>query len=319
MKQRSILCLLILLVLLGVGCSPADDPDFNVQSILESSVYLQEPEGFHALGENYVGTWLKVSPDYPEDPSNINISVSDPAEVRYKWEATQEEYREALTSIFGEEGDVEVRSLERMELSGREALCCEYTAMLDGNHVHALQYMILTDMAFTITFTDCADGVWLDRFAHSAATIRVLAPGETVMPDTAGLTAYALGQELTIYAEAGLQTAEDLGLDHVEAGLFGQNVTILAMKSPKSDLAGITLDKYREMIWEKLNLPMHKTSPYGNDWCSYSEENESGSFYCFVSVAQTRDAYYTVQMICPKALATTYEDQFSLWMATITE
>ena len=332
MLRKIILCLV--LVLLTAGCSqtipsanPTADPtetinqdelDLSTAAILESSVYLPLPEGFHALSDDYVGTWMRVSPSYPTDPSNINVSVSEPEGVRDRWEAAPEQYLQDLEDIFGDEGEPVLLSLDRVELNGREALEAEYTARLDNQPIHALQYMILTDRAYTFTFTDYADGLWLESFRQCADAIRILEPGQTMEPDTTGLTAYSLGPELRIWAEAGLRTAQELNLTGVD-GLFGEQVSILASTMEKSLHPGLSLAQYREHVWDDYELPLHQTSIYGDEWCGYFRQDEDGSsYYCFLSVTETPNNFYIIQMICPRDARTHYGDRFRLWMATVT-
>ena len=141
--------------------------------------------------------------------------------------------------------------------------------------------------------------------------------GEPQVPDTSGLHHYETAGGISFHAARGMKETEIEGM-----ALYMKNTYFLVMviREPKSGtvLEGMDLSGYAELLAGNNGLEPFVTDPYGtlatvNMAQSYETED---LFFYYVTIHETSDSFWLVQVACPDEMAKNGFEELALWSAT---
>lgn len=130
------------------------------------------PEGFE---ESQDVDNLYVTDRYPLDTSMIYYEVMD-GDISLQLmteEMFQEQAKENISQIYGEDVEVNIDSYESVKIDGYPTfrILCHYEA--EGIKISQLEYVINADRTYVVTYSQTSDYDWMEAFETSAATIHV--------------------------------------------------------------------------------------------------------------------------------------------------
>lgn len=275
-------------------------------------VDIKVPEGFTVASATEDIT-VYEAPGTPRDASSIVVRKGYQTDVL---NYTEEEFLERM-AVAADEGSAQVETMTIVSVDRLEALYVEYTMTVAEQPCRCYTYMIPASDTYSFTFTDCTEnGAWAEDFAKSADSIKLLRPGESALPDYEGLEHYDLGCGMGMYAMPGLKVQEVEGYDGV---LIGGNVVTLVFSESKEQVGqGFTLEEYAQAVTNSNGLEPCTPDKYGNLATVFTQEDEQGdTYFYYLTVTQTDDAYWICQSACPVVDAVTYADAFSLWSTSL--
>lgn len=153
---------------------------------------------------------------------------------------------------------------------------------------------------------------------ESALQIRVepLA-GEPLEPQTQGLEHYELSSGVSFHAVGGLDETQIEGMAaYLRNGFF----LVMVIEEPKTGTAleGVTLEEYGEMLCQSNGLAPFTRDIYGSlaTVNVAAGESEGEMFFYYVTVHETGDSIWLVQVACPDDLAQSNAADLAAWSAT---
>ena len=150
------------------------------------------------------------------------------------------------------------------------------------------------------------------------ATIQPL-QGEPLPVDTTDMTSYDLACGLSLYGPSGMKEEE---IDGLAAYLNNGFFLIMIIQEPREGtlLAEKDLQGYADLLTESNGIPACQMDIYGSLATSYLADAISGddAFYYYMTVKETADSFWLVQIACPDYMAAKYADSMARWSATIT-
>lgn len=140
--------------------------------------------------------------------------------------------------------------------------------------------------------------------------------GEPLVPDTAGLKLYDLNSGVSFHAIGGLDETEIEGMAaYLRNGYF----LVMVIREPKAGpLENITLEEYGEMLSRSNGLEPFARDIYGTlaTVNVAAGESEGEMFFYYVTVHETADSIWLVQVACPDDLAQSNAADLARWSAT---
>ena len=153
---------------------------------------------------------------------------------------------------------------------------------------------------------------------ESALQIRVepLA-GEPAVPQTQGLELYELDSGVSFHAIGGLDETEIEGMAaYLRNGFF----LVMVIEEPKTGTAleGVTLEEYAGMLSGSNGLEPFTRDIYGTlaTVNVAAGESEGEMFFYYVTVHETEESIWLVQVACPDDLAQSNAADLALWSST---
>ena len=152
---------------------------------------------------------------------------------------------------------------------------------------------------------------------ESALQVRVepLA-GEPLVPDTAGLKLYDLNSGVSFHAIGGLDETEIEGMAaYLRNGYF----LVMVIQEPKAGpLENITLEEYGALLSGSNGLEPFVRDIYGTlaTVNVAAGESEGEMFFYYVTVHETEESIWLVQVACPDDLAQSNAADLARWSAT---
>ena len=153
---------------------------------------------------------------------------------------------------------------------------------------------------------------------ESALQIRVEPlTGEPAVPQTDGLELYELDSGVSFHAIKGLDETQIEGMAaYLRNGFF----LIMVIEEPKAGTAleGITLEEYGELLCRSNGLAPFTRDIYGSlaTVNVAAGESEGEMFFYYVTVHETADSIWLVQVACPDDLAESNAQDLALWSST---
>ena len=295
---------------LTVYASPNAPMDYSTVSVeklaMTEAVLSMSEDEFEALFELAPEETEPVETTEPEE-------TTEPSETTEPVETT--EPQPELPTEF------HLYSMAQMEVDGWPALYCDYTLTYETYIAHIYRFEVVVNYNnYVFTFTDTTDtNVWLDEFENCVPEIDLILDTEGFELDYSGLQRYNIPGGLSIHAEE--------GMDHHKAegftGCIGnRSVIILFMADNKetNHLTEMTLDDYADLLCQTNELGHFKYDTYGNLCTSFYSTDETGmEYYNMITVKETTDSFWVVQLACSADNQAQYTRAFSLWASSVTE
>lgn len=212
-------------------------------------------------------------------------------------------------------------SMTQMEIDGWPALYCDYTLTYETYTAHTYRFEVVVNYNnYVFTFTDTTDtNVWLDEYEDCIPEIDLILDTEGIELDYSSLMRYNIPGGLSIYAENGMEHHKAEGF----TGCLGnRSVIILFMADNKetNNLTEMTLDDYADLLCQTNELSHFKYDTYGNLCTSFYSTDETGmEYYNMITVKETTDSFWVVQMACSAENQAQYARAFSLWASSVSE
>lgn len=277
--------------------------------------YLKLPQGFTAASATDEIT-VYEGPNTPEDTSSIVVRKGPKEDVL---SYTQQTLLERL-AVAADEGSAQVDTMDIITVDGQKALYAVYSMTVAESPCRCWSYLIPAgEVTYTFTFTDCTeDGTWAEPFAQSGKSIRLLQEGEYAPVDYDGLERYDLGCGMELYAMPGMELQPMEGYD---AALLGGRVVTLVFSEPKEKVGeGFSLEEYAQAVTDANGLEACTPDKYGNLATVFTQKDEQGqTYFYYLVVTQTDQAYWICQSACPEEDAAIYADEFSRWSTSLAE
>ena len=138
----------------------------------------------------------------------------------------------------------------------------------------------------------------------------------SVTVDSSNAKQYTLDCGISITAEKGLTESQQPSFTAV---LDGRNMAVMFLAESKALMpAGSTLDDYANLIesGNKLSTPFTEDSD-GNLYNSYSRTIDGDDFFYALTVKESPDSFWLIQMSCREKDRAHYEPLFAQWLATV--
>lgn len=280
--------------------APMDNSTISVEKLAMNEAALTLSEGaFEALFE--------LAPEETEPVETTEPEETDPSETT--------EPQPQLPTEF------HLYSMTQMEIDGWPALYCDYALTYEGYTAHCYRFEVVVNYNnYVFTFTDTTDtNVWLDQYKECVPEIDLILDVEGIELDYSGLTKYDIPGGLTIFAEDGMESHKAEGF----TGCIGsRSVIILFMADNKesNNLTEMELEDYADLLCQTNDLGNFKWDTYGNLSTHFYSTDETGmEYYNVITVKETTDAFWVVQMACSADNQAQYARPFSLWASSVTE
>ena len=214
-----------------------------------------------------------------------------------------------------------LNSMTQMEVDGWPALYCDYTLTYDSYTAHSYRFEVVVNYNnYVFTFTDTTDtNVWLDEYEECVPEIDLILDTEGIELDYSSLLRYNIPGGLSIYAENGMEHHKAEGF----TGCLGnRSVIILFMADNKeaNNLTDMDLEGYADLLCQTNELSHFKWDTYGSLCTSFYSTDETGmEYYNMITVKETTDSFWVVQMACSAENQAQYARAFSLWASSVSE
>lgn len=271
---------------------------------------LQVPEGFVVNAADDDRT-IYVS-SQPEDESTILIRVQ-PAD-----ESVLQMGREEFQEYQGIEQEYDRVSLATTQVDGMDALYADYVVIREEQRIHIVEYIVVADENYLFQFCDFTEEEdWLDSFEDAAATIELLMENEGVELDYSHLERYTLECGLSLYAVPGMEKQNAPGFT---ACLGSRDAIILVMQDNKeaNALTGLSLRDYADLVSRANELEAFTQDNYGNLHVNFYNSDSNGvRYFNSLTVKETQDSFWVIQMTCTSDNQAEYNREFALWATSI--
>jgi len=152
---------------------------------------------------------------------------------------------------------------------------------------------------------------------ESALQIRVEPlTGEPAVPQTDGLELYELSSGVSFHAIKGLDETQ---IEGMAAYLRNSFFLVMVIEEPKvGPLENVTLEEYGEMLCRSNGLAPFVRDIYGTlaTVNVAAGESEGEMFFYYVTIHETEDSIWLVQVACPDDLAQSNAADLAAWSAT---
>ena len=284
--------------------APRDSSTITVEKLaMNEAVLLMSEDTFEAMFE--------LAPAETEP-----VETSGPKETEETSETTEptEPQPELPTAIL-------LNSMTTMEVDGWPAVYCDYSLTYGDYTAHCYRFEVVVNYNnYVFTFTDTTDtNVWLDEYENCVPEIDLILDTEGIELDYSGLLRYNIPGGLSIYAENGMEHHKAEGF----TGCIGnRSVIILFMADNKesNNLTDMDLDGYADLLCQTNDLDHFKYDTYGSLCTSFYSTDETGmEYYNMITVKETTDSFWVVQMACSADNQAQYARAFSLWASSVSE
>lgn len=175
---------------------------------------------------------------------------------------------------------------------------------------------VLLALSLLLGFSGC--GFAASEPDEEAAQLRVQPlEGEPKEPDTRGLKHYELDNGLSFYATGGMKETQ---VDGMAAYMRNSYFLVMVIEESKEGtiLEDMDLESYGALLAENNGLEPFTLDPYGNlATVNIANVYESEDlFFYYVTVHETENSIWLVQIACPDELAPSNMDQMAQWSAT---
>ena len=153
-----------------------------------------------------------------------------------------------------------------------------------------------------------------------AALLRVQPlEGEPKEPDTRGLKHYKLDNGISFCATGGMREIE---VDGMAVNMKNNYFVVMVIEESKKGtiLEDTDLESYGAMLAQNNGLEPFTLDPYGN-YATVNIANVYESedlFFYYVTIRETENSIWLIQIACPDELAASNMDQMAQWSASFT-
>lgn len=145
--------------------------------------------------------------------------------------------------------------------------------------------------------------------------------GEPLSVDTSGMKEYTMNCGLTFFGPSGLKEEKTEAMaGYMKSGYH----LVMVIREDKAGtvLENATAEEYAAMLSGSNGLDPFITDRYGNLATSYTAEGyeeASEDFYYYVTVKESTDCFWLIQIVCPISLSEMSADEMAQWSATFRE
>ena len=141
--------------------------------------------------------------------------------------------------------------------------------------------------------------------------------GEPLQPDTTGLKEYSLDNGIRFHAVKGLDETE---VDGMAAYLRNTFFLVMVIQEPRTGtvLEGVDLAGYGELLASQNGLAPFVTDRYGTLATTNTAvaDGTDDLFFYYVTIHETADSIWLVQIACHDDLAQSNLDDMAMWSAS---
>lgn len=145
--------------------------------------------------------------------------------------------------------------------------------------------------------------------------------GEAQTVDTTGMKEYTMECGLTFFGPSGLKEEKTEAMaGYMKSGYH--IVMVIREDKPGTVLENATAEEYAEMLSGSNGLTPFQYDRYGNLATTYTaESDEAGNedFFYYVTVKESADCFWLIQIVCPVSLSVEGADEIAQWSATFRE
>lgn len=255
-----------------------------------------------------------ISPNAPEDTSAIVIRIQPRDESVL--ELDESAFLRSHEGIDPQQ--YHSVSLEIAQIDGVDALYADYVTEQDGVFTHTYEYHVVGDQNYVFQFSDSTDNNdWLALFRQAVDSIDLLLEDEGMTLDYSQLEKYTLSCGISLYAGPGMKEQNAPGFT---ACLGSREAIILVMQDNKEehDLVGLTLQEYADLVSQANGLDTFTQDNYGTLHARFdSTDSEGITYFNNLTVHETEDSFWVVQMTCTVENQPQYDREFALWATSV--
>lgn len=146
--------------------------------------------------------------------------------------------------------------------------------------------------------------------------------GEAETVDTTGMKEYTLKCGLTFFGPSGLKEKETEAMaGYMKSGYH----IVMVIREDKAGtiLENATAEEYAKLLSDSNGLTPFQYDTYGSLATTYtakSDEEGNEDFYYYVTVKESEDCFWLIQLVCPVSLSQDGgADKLAQWSATFRE
>lgn len=164
----------------------------------------------------------------------------------------------------------------------------------------------------------CGDEAQTPDTTSPAVFVTVPALEDAPLPvDTLNLDHYTLDSGISFYGPGGLEEEDIDGMAaYLDSGFF----LYMVIEEPKTGTAleNSTLEEYAAILTDQNNLDPCIVDRYGSLATCYVADSYTGhtAFFYYVTLWETEESFWMVQMVCPGEVAEKYVDSMAMWSST---
>lgn len=145
--------------------------------------------------------------------------------------------------------------------------------------------------------------------------------GEPLPVDTTGMKEYTMECGLTFFGPSGLKEEKTEAMAGYMKSAYH---IVMVIREDKSGtiLENATAEEYAQMLSTSNGLTPLQYDRYGNLATTYTaESDEEGNedFFYYVTVKESEDCFWLIQIVCPVSLSVEGADEIAQWSATFTQ
>ena len=169
-------------------------------------------------------------------------------------------------------------------------------------------------------FTGCGAASSEPEETYELVTVAPL-EGEALSVNTAGMKEYTMECGLSFFGPSGLKEEKTEAMaGYMKSGYH--IVMVIREDKPGTVLVNATAEEYAEMLSSSNGLTPFRYDRYGSLATTYTaESDEEGNedFFYYVTVKESEDCFWLIQIVCPVSLSIEGADEIAQWSATFRE
>lgn len=226
---------------------------------------------------------------------------------------------EGFKELQALEQEYEELELQNVRVDSEDAVFADYVVIRDEQQIHIYEYIVVGSEAnYMFQFCDYSDDeIWLEAFEEAAASINLLMENEGIELDYSHLEHYSLPCGISLFAAEGMEPQNAPGF----SGCIGsREAIILVMKDNKEEnnLTGMSLAQYGDMVSRSNELDPFTQDIYGNLRVSFYNSDSLGlRYFNTLTVKETEDSFWVIQMTCASDNQAAFDREFSLWATSV--
>lgn len=145
--------------------------------------------------------------------------------------------------------------------------------------------------------------------------------GEALTVDTTGMKEYTLECGLSFFGPKGLKEEKTEAMAGYMKSAY-HIVMVIREDKPGTVLENATAEEYAQLLSSSNGLTPFTYDRYGNLATTYtakSEQEGNEDFFYYVTVKESSDCFWLIQIVCPVSLSAEGADEIAQWSATFRE
>lgn len=215
--------------------------------------------------------------------------------------------------------EYEELTVQTVRVDSEAALFADYVVLRDEQRIHIYEYIVVgNEENYVFQFSDYTEEeIWLEAFKEAAESINLLMENEGIELDYSHLERYSLPCGLSLFAAPGMEPQNAPGF----SGCIGnREAIILVMKDNKEEnnLTGMSLADYAALVSKVNELESFNQDNYGNLHVTFYNSDSNGlRYFNNLTVKETQDSFWVIQMTCTSDNQASYDREFALWATSV--